>query len=65
MKYTVKTQYGWGFRVVSNGYESCPFESTIDAQTFADHLNNGDTVSDAIKRIRPFTEFKGGRFYCA
>lgn len=65
MKYTVKTRYGWGFSVEADGFESRPFESAIDAQTFADHLNEGDTVEDAVKRIRSFTDFRGGRFYCA
>jgi hypothetical protein len=65
MKYQVRTRYGWGFEVVADGYQSHPFESSIDAQTFCNHLNDGDTVDIALTRIRSFTDFRGGRFYCA
>ena len=64
MTYQVRTRYGWGFEVIGEDFQSSPFESAIDAQTFAEHLNSGDTHQDAIKRMRSVVEFKAGRFYC-
>jgi len=65
MKYKIRTRHGWGWEVIAveGIYQSHPFESAIDAETFADHLNQGDTPDDALKRMRSVVEFKGGRFY--
>jgi hypothetical protein len=63
MQYTVRTRYGWGWEVEGANWRSHPFELASDAQALADHLNAGDSVETAIKRIRAFTDFRGGRFY--
>ena len=67
--YTVRSRYGWGFEVIGHhgaqGWQSHPFESAIDAQTFADHLNAGESVIDTLKHMRQVIEFRGGRFYAA
>ena len=65
MPHKVYSRQGWGWEVRGSVcLQSHPFESAIDAQTFADHLNSGDTQADALKRMKQIVEFRGGRFYC-
>ena len=59
MKYTVETRYGWGWKVVSDSFESSPIESAIAAQEVADALNEGESMADAFAAL----DFRNGRHY--
>ncbi len=63
--YRVRTRHGWGWEVysVSTCFVTHPFESAINAETFAKLLNEGVTVEAALEMMEGQISFSNGRFY--